>query len=64
MENRNEEKVKELVPEQLEDVSGGLDHSKLVVKLLTCKQCGATFDNEITFENHKRDKHAEKFSRF
>ena len=59
MENRNEEKVKELAPEQLEETSGGKSIYYLDLQKIACRICGKVLDNQAALEAHIREKHSE-----
>ena len=57
MESRNEkEKVQELEPEKMEEVSGG------VMRKLVCCHCGETFWSISKLDDHIREKHPVKES--
>ncbi len=54
MENRNE-KIKELKPEELEQVSGG--NEVKMNRVYTCGECGETFESFGLLSLHAVNKH-------
>ena len=58
MENRNEEKMMELDPDQMDKVSGGLNPcSDLGEGPLVCEWCRETFDTFHDLKVHINEKH-------
>ena len=59
MENRNEEKAKELVLDELEKAGGGRSIYRDAFRQV-CTQCGAVLETETALAEHIRDKHSEE----
>ena len=59
MENRNEEKVKELNLNQLEKVIGGADSDIQPEQLYVCQKCGAAFTSEHFLSDHINRDHGQ-----
>ena len=59
MENRNEEKAKDLDLEQLEKASGGNNIYHPDFEKVLCSKCGKVFDNQAALDAHILEKHSE-----
>ena len=59
MENRNEEKARELVPDELEKTGGGKSIYRSEWRQV-CSKCGAILENETALAEHMKDKHSEE----